>query len=73
MCMMFHMATRTCVPIIEWNKNFPAFNTSELSEANKIVLNHFSLPNVTLIGSDESCGCGFSQFKTGIGFAFLFK
>jgi len=53
------MASKISVPIIEWNKNLPAFNTSKLLEDNKAVLNHFSLPNVTMIGSDESCGCGF--------------
>lgn len=59
MCMMFHIATKTDIPKIEFNKDTPAFNTSDLSEKNKDVLAHFSLPFVTYIGSDESCGCGF--------------
>ena len=59
MCMMFHIATKTDIPRIDWNKNTPAFNTSDLSDKNKAVLTHFSLPFVTYIGTDESCGCGF--------------
>ena len=61
MCMMFHMATKIDVPKIEWNKNLPAFNISDLSEENKDVLTHFNLPYVSYIGSDESCGCGFKH------------
>ena len=58
---MFHMATKINVPKIEWNKDLPAFNISDLSEVNKDVLTHFNLPYVSYIGSDESCGCGFKH------------
>ncbi len=61
MCMMFHMATKINVPKIEWNKDLPAFNISDLSEENKDVLTHFNLPYVSYVGSDESCGCGFKH------------
>lgn len=37
----------------------PAFNTRELDEREKSVLQHFSMPDVIYIGSNEGCGCSF--------------
>lgn len=58
---MFHMATKSYVPRTGWNKDSPSFHTSDLSEENKDVITQFSLPNVTYIGSDSCCGCGFKH------------
>lgn len=59
--MIFHIGTKINIPKIDWNFISPAFNVSNLSEENKDVMTHFSLPHVNYIGSDESCGCGFKH------------
>lgn len=59
MCMVLYLASQEKLPIIPFNSERPAFNTKELSEREKPVLRHFSLPHVIYVGSSEGCGCAF--------------
>lgn len=59
MCIMLYIGTTKHIPRIPWDVNSPSFNTSDISEDEKNIILHFSLPYITYIGSEEGCGCGF--------------
>lgn len=57
--MVLYLGSEEKLPIIPYNPEQPAFNTKELDEQEKPVLQHFSLPQVLYVGSNEGCGCSF--------------
>ena len=61
MCIVACIASRHPLPLIPWQDDAPAFNVAALSEHEKPVARHLSLPNVRRAGSHTSCGCGFNE------------
>lgn len=59
MCFVLYLGSRTEGPLIPWDEDNPAICTKSLDEHDQAVKAHFTLPCVTYIGSDQSCGCGF--------------
>lgn len=57
--MVLYLGSEDRLPIIPYNPETPAFNTKELEEQEKPVLQHFSMPYVIYVGSNEGCGCSF--------------
>ena len=60
MCMVAYIASRSPLPLIEWQKEAPAFNVSDLTEHEQPVRSHFALPHIRQAGSHTGCGCGFN-------------
>lgn len=59
MCMVLYLGSEKTLPIIPYNPEQPEFNTKELDEHERLVMQHFSLPQVIYVGSNEGCGCSF--------------
>ncbi|MCW5558106.1 MAG: hypothetical protein KIT22_09795 [Verrucomicrobiae bacterium] len=59
--MVAYIASRSPLPLIAWQKDAPAFNVTELTEHEQLVLRHLSLPHVRQAGSHTYCGCGFNE------------
>ncbi len=59
MCFVLYIATPRPLPIVPWDDAAPAVHTAPLSEFDQGVVSHFRLPNVSCLGSDTHCGCGF--------------
>ena len=57
--MVLYLGSEEKLPIIPYNPEQPAFNTKKLEEQEKPILQHFSLPHVLYIVSNEGCGCSF--------------
>jgi hypothetical protein len=61
MCFTLYIGASIKLPLIEWDKDQPAVNTTNLHDYELGVLSRFSFPYVLNIGSDQGCGCGFRQ------------
>jgi len=61
MCMVAYIASRSPLPLIRFQETAPAFNVTELTERERIVLSHLTLPHARQAGSHTSCGCGFNE------------
>ncbi len=59
--MVAYIASREPLPLIPWQQDLPAFNVTELTERERPVVRHFSLPHVRQVGSHTHCGCGFNE------------
>ncbi len=59
MCFMLFAATEFPLPRIPWNEHDRHVYTEDIGDANRDVVNHFSLPHVAYVGSSLNCGCGF--------------
>jgi hypothetical protein len=59
--MVAYIASRSPMPLIPFQEKAPAFNVTELTEHERVVLNHLSLPHVRHAGSHTFCGCGFNE------------
>ena len=59
MCMALFLGSEAKLPIIPFNQDAPAFHTHELTDPDKSVLVHFTLPHVIYIGASSGCGCSF--------------
>jgi hypothetical protein len=57
--MTLYLGSEVRLPSIHYNSEQPAFNTKELEEQEKPVLQHFSMPHVLYVGSNTGCGCAF--------------
>ena len=61
MCIVAYIASRSPLPLIPFREEAPAFNVTELTEHERPVLMHLTLPHVRQAGSHTSCGCGFNE------------
>ena len=61
MCMVVYIASHDPLPLIAWQQDSPAFNVTELTEHERPVVCHLSLPHVRQTGSHTGCGCGFNE------------
>ena len=61
MCIVAFIASRSPLPLIPFQEDAPAFNVTELTEHERPVLLHLTLPEVRHAGSHTSCGCGFNE------------
>jgi hypothetical protein len=59
--MVAYIASHSSLPLIPFQESAPAFNVTELTESERIVLSHLALPYVRQAGSHTSCGCGFNE------------
>jgi hypothetical protein len=59
--MVAYVASRSPLPLIPFREDAPAFNVTNLTEHERPVLNHLTLPHVRQAGSHTSCGCGFNE------------
>jgi hypothetical protein len=60
MCFVLYVASRTKPKLIAWDKEAPGLCTQDgLDDSEMPVVEKFSLPIVTYVGSDQGCGCGF--------------
>lgn len=59
--MVVYIASRSPIPLIPWRQDAPAFNVIELSDQERKVCRHFTLPHIYQAGSHTSCGCGFNE------------
>lgn len=57
--MVLYLGSEKALPVIPYNPEQPAFNTKELDEHEKPVIQHFSKQHVIYVGSNEGCGCSF--------------
>ena len=65
MCMAVYIASDYPLPLIQWNKDAPAFHVSELTtdENDERVRVQFSKPYIYYVGAHTGCGCGFEYGK----------
>jgi hypothetical protein len=61
MCMVAYIASRSQLPLIQWQTDAPAFNVSDLTEHEQSVRSHLALPHIRQAGSHTGCGCGFNE------------
>lgn len=59
MCLALYIASEAELPLIDWDKNAPAFYVRTISSHDAIVHSQFQRPHVRYLGSTEGCGCGF--------------
>lgn len=59
--MVVYVASRLPLPLIAWRQDAPAFNVTELTEAEQPVCRYLALPHIRQAGSHTSCGCGFNE------------
>jgi hypothetical protein len=59
--MVAYIASHSSLPLIPFQESAPAFNVTELTDSERIVLSHLAFPHVRQAGSHTSCGCGFNE------------
>jgi hypothetical protein len=57
--MVLYLGSEKRLLIIPFHPEQPAFKTKELDEQEKPVMQHFTMPQVLYVGSNEGCGCSF--------------
>jgi len=68
MCTMVYLASDRPLPLIEWDKDHPAFYTESLGEIHgaieeQAVRSRFSKSIIYRLGSNQGCGCGFAYYE----------
>ena len=58
--MAFYIASDKPLPLVEWQKDAPAFHVEELRDEQKAVREQFTRSNVYYVGGWEGCGCSFN-------------
>ena len=64
MCLAVFFASNKPLPLVEWDKENPAFNVQELNAHERKIQAQFKSTNIVYVGSSQGCGCGF--FKDGV-------
>jgi hypothetical protein len=64
MCLVVYLAGSSPLPLIPFQQDAPAFNVTELTDAEQVVRSKFASPFVVCAGSHTQCGCGFNEGRT---------
>jgi hypothetical protein len=60
MCLALYVGANHPLPLLPWHDDKNNFHVEDVSDEEKLIINHFSLKYVRYAGTEEGCGCLFN-------------